>query len=98
MTDPKQVAKLIRAVQKLSQCLKKEQDLHIHSQINQFYLMEKCEELSILSEQLVALQQKTEVLSAHLTLEYNTVFIYWRRSSKLFNLYLRNRCDRDKSH
>lgn len=91
MTEPKKVAKLIDAIQELSQRLSEEQDLAIHQQINHFYFMEKAEELSLLSEQLAALQKKTEVLSTHLAKEYDAVFAYWSRSARLFNRYFRDR-------
>lgn len=96
MTEPEKVVKLINAIQELSQRLSREQDLAIHNQINHFYFMEKAEELAVLSKQLDALQKKTEVLSAHLTKEYNAVFTYWSRSARLFNRHLRDRDCLDK--
>lgn len=91
MTEPKQVAKLIHAIQELSQRLSQERNLTIHKQIDNFYFMEKAKELTVLCEQLDALQTKREVLSKHLAKEYNAVYAYWSRSAKLYNRFLMDR-------
>ena len=79
MIDPAKVAKLIDRLQHLVTSLNGLRDRAVHRHINQFYYMQKTEELLLLLEQLEETQLSLERALRRIDRSYQEVFQQWQR-------------------
>ena len=75
---PEKLEKLEKHLHRLIADLKQQNHLHIHQAINEFYYMQKAEELQILqvklSDEIIAFELLLEKIRKH----YEEVFCKWR--------------------
>ena len=88
MTDPAKLVKLLSRVRGLITHLDREHGLVIHQNVNQFYYMQKSEELKILLERFQDEQKKQETLSHWIEVNYNEVFRQWRKDMRWLSLHV----------
>jgi len=65
--------------------MKQNDQLNIRLAINEFYYMQKAEELKILREQLQEAPIKLEILQERVCKHYKEIFCTWRHDMRLLN-------------
>ncbi len=64
--------------------------LPVHSNINQFYYMQKIEELRMLKERLEDQLKRLKFVEQNFDEACYDVFIHWRRDYRWFHRYIQN--------
>lgn len=88
MIPCEKLSKLIERMQRIVTHLNDRNDLVLHQQVNQFFYMQKIEELKMLSSQLEEIPVSFESLTGHLTESYKLCFVQWRKDVRWLNSYL----------
>lgn len=96
MTSCEKLPKLIERMQRLVTYLNDRNDLVVHQQVNQFFYMQKAEELRMLLSQLDDLRKSLESLTCRIDENYSLCFAQWCKDVRWLNTYLQNR-ERAKS-
>jgi hypothetical protein len=91
MMEIAKVAKLIPRLRCLVATLEGQHDLIVHRQINQFFYMQKSEELKILLAQAEEAQWKLKMAVDRVDTKYAEVFYQWQKDARWLNVHLRRR-------
>lgn len=83
--NPGQLEKLEKYIRKLVEDLNGNDQLNVRLAINEFYYMQKAEELKILREQGQEEPIKLEILQDRVRKHYNEIFCSWRHDVRLLN-------------
>ncbi len=87
MIDHEKLPKLIERMQQLVTYLNDRNDLVTHQQVNQFFYMQKTEELKILLKQFEETKQILESLTSRIDEHYALCFVQWRKDVRWINSY-----------
>jgi hypothetical protein len=85
MIDPAKVTKLISRLRCLVECIEGQHDRLIHQRVDQFYYMQKTEELKLLLELVEEAQRKLELLTCRMDANYSEVFHRWHKDVRWLN-------------
>ncbi len=96
MIQCEKLSKLIERMQRIVTHLNDRNDLVLHQQVNQFFYMQKAEELKMLLDQFDDLRKSLESLTCRIDENYSLCFAQWRKDVRWLNTYLQNR-ERAKS-
>ncbi len=83
--NAEKLEKLETRMLNMVRCLVHHNQLHIHQAINQFYYMQKAEELRIMRERLLKAQEEFDTLTGHIQDRYTEVFCKWRTDMQWLN-------------
>jgi len=87
MTDPAKVAKLINKLDDFIHKLENLRVIIVHQEVNQFYYMQKVEELTFLHSQLSALIEKQSSVQQLIDIIYPQVLSRWQQDARWVNSY-----------
>lgn len=82
-------------MQHLVTYLNERNDLVVHQQLNQFFYMQKIEELRMLMAKFDEIKKSLDTLTSGIDEEYILCFEQWRRDARWLNLFKLN--ERSKS-
>ena len=88
MTSKEKVEKFILKLQRLIKALDRNQDLSLHQHINQFYYMQKKEELAFLLQHLQDATTRLESISNRIDMQYEELFCHWKKDVRKARQYL----------
>jgi hypothetical protein len=91
MNSFRRVDKLRSKLTHLIVSLERQPDLVVHRRVNQFFYMQKLEELGELRNQAEEARRKLEVILTRLELSYAEVFRLWQQDARWLSLHLRCR-------
>lgn len=80
------VIKLMTKLERLVKALEECHEVTIHRKINQFYYMQKANELKMLLHQLDEAEYRLASVSKILSAHYSEIFHHWRRDVHQLNL------------
>ena len=83
--NPGKLEKLENHIRKLVEDLNGKDQLNIRRAINEFYYMQKAEELKILKERCQDAPIIEEILQERVCKNYNEIFCSWRHDVRLLN-------------
>jgi hypothetical protein len=89
--QPEKLAKLIGKMQLLVNVLGERTELVVHQRVDQFFYMQKIEELKILGAQLEDMRRNLEHLTSRVQVSYMTCLAEWKRDARWLNAYLMRR-------
>lgn len=87
MSQGETVRKLIDRMEDLVQILSERKDLHVHQRVDQFYYMQKVEELRMLLHQFESLSRNMENLMSRIHMTYGVCAPRWCRDVRWLNRY-----------
>jgi hypothetical protein len=87
---PKRVNRLLRLLEQLLSVMEGEPDLKTCIRIDESYYRQKAAELSLMLEQILALETRLSVFNTRLTEAYSDVFHQWRKDVRWLNARLQN--------
>lgn len=85
MIDHEKLPKLIERMQQLVTYLNDRNDLVTHQQVNQFFYMQKTEELKLLLKQFEETKQILQSLTSRIDENYILCFVQWRKDVRWIN-------------
>ena len=91
MTQFDKAEKLIRKMQLMVRTLERSRDVHVHQQIDQFYYMQKSEELITLLTLLNEANARVDRLMGLIKRNYSEAFCEWQRDMRRMNDLMRCR-------
>lgn len=80
--------RFLKCIEKLIDDLAANHNLPVHSKINQFYYMQKIEELKLLKEQVEDQVKRLQFVERNLEQEYTHVFTRWSKDARWLNRHL----------
>ena len=89
MPELQKLAKLIERMEALVTYLNDRSDLVAHQQVNQFFYMQKIEELQTLLHQFNEATERVEMLAFRIDQTYSLCFAQWQRDARWLNSYRR---------
>lgn len=95
MTEHEKLPKLIERMQRLVTYLNDRNDLVTHQQVNQFFYMQKIEELKMLLKQFEETKQMLQSLTRRIDEHYLLCFEQWRKDVRWINSH--QSCERKRS-
>ena len=87
MPELQKLAKLIERMEALVTYLNDRSDLMAHQQVNQFFYMQKIEELQTLLRQFNDATERVEMLAFRIDQSYRLCFAQWRKDARWLNSY-----------
>ena len=85
----KRIKRLLLRIHSLVGTLKRERNsLTVHRAIDQFYYMQKSEQLAILQEQLREAQERLRLIEVRVDEEYRSVFFSWVRDVRWLHRHM----------
>lgn len=88
--SPKKINKLISRLQNFVTRLNGHTDLHVYRKIDQFYYMQKMEELKILKSQSEEAQGKLQDIHTRIFMHYHEIACKWSKDVRWVNMQVRN--------
>lgn len=88
MIDPKKCEKLIQCLQRFTSDLTANKAYHVHSHIDQFFYMQRVEELRLLLEQFEEAKSKLELSTSRMQEAYTSTYHQWKQDVRWYNAYL----------
>ena len=85
MTPCEKLSRLIERMQRIVTHLNSRYDLVLHHQINQFFYMQKIEELKMLLSQFEETRKSLDALTARMDAHYILCFVRWRKDARWLN-------------
>ncbi len=86
MSEPVNLSKLIDRMELLVRDLRdRRDDIAVHQQINQFFYLQKIEELKMLQAQVEDLREGIARISARLRANYDVCVTEWRKDARWLN-------------
>lgn len=82
--------KLLEKVGRLIEMMEANQDLLIHERIDQFYYMERAEELKVLAAQICEFERSIEVFQGQIVLRYEELVTRWSKDVRWLTQHLRH--------
>lgn len=86
MTSCEKPTKLIDRMQRLVIYLNERNNLILHQQVNQFFYMQKIEELKMLLRQLEEINKSLDVVTLRIHEHYRLCFAQWSKDARWINL------------
>ena len=83
--SPEKLNELIYNVQNLVGCLNRQRDIDLHRNIDQFYYMQKLEELKILKSQREAVREPLPSVDARIARHYHEIAAKWSKDISWMN-------------
>lgn len=93
MINPQKCLKLVQRLERLISTLEKNNERVIHFTINQFFYMQRIEEIRMVLEQFVEAKMKLEAATSWLDENYVSTYHKWRKDARWLNRHLHNRND-----
>ena len=93
MITEKKFEKFLNYLHEFVSALTNRQKLPVHSKINQFYYMQKIEELKLLKEQLNDAVKRMKIVQDNFDEKYKEIFCRWSKDVRWFNAH----CVNDKA-
>lgn len=90
MITEEKFEKILKSLDKLISDLAANQKLPVHSNVNQFYYMQKIEELKVLKERLDEEIKRLKFVEANFEEACHEVFLRWQKDARWLNMYLEN--------
>lgn len=87
MTSDIRFSKLVKRLDQLVTDLRKHHNIPVHSHINQFYYMQKIEELKLLQQQLSDAAKRMKFVQDLCDEKYNEIFHRWSKDARWLNRY-----------
>lgn len=91
MIDPQKCLKLTQLLERLISTLENHNERAVHFTINQFFYMQRTEEMRMVLEQYREAKSKLEAAANWLNENYASTYLQWRKDARWLNTYLRNR-------
>lgn len=91
MIDPQKCRKLVQLLERLILTIENNNERTIHFTINQFFYMQRAEEIRMVLEQYEEARMKLEAATNWLNENYASTYHQWRKDARWLNTYLRNR-------
>jgi hypothetical protein len=91
MNDYKKLHKLLAKVRQLIDVLESHRHLTIHEKVNQFYYMEKVEELKVLEEQAAEFEKSLHLFRGRIHLRCEELGTRWSKDVRWVQQELRNK-------
>lgn len=88
METSEKLSKLTEKMQQLVNSLNARQDLVLHERVNQFFYMQKIEELNVLADQFHRLKSSLDNLTYHLQEQYRLCFTQWCKDVRWVRQYV----------
>jgi hypothetical protein len=88
--DLDKVNKLICRIQNFVLCLKRSNDTDIHRNIDEFYYMQKLEELEILKSQMNETNDRLQSINNRIHLHYQEIASKWSKDIRWMSFQTRN--------
>jgi hypothetical protein len=79
MIEVSKVTRLIVLMQRLIKTLERNQELTLHRAIDQFYYMQKSEELRVLLDNFEHSKLRMETIATTMDCHYREIFCQWRK-------------------
>jgi division protein CdvB (Snf7/Vps24/ESCRT-III family) len=86
MTSCEKPIKLIDRMQRLVTYLNDRNNLILHQQVNQFFYMQKIEELKMLIQQFEEINKNLDAVTARIHEHYSLCFAQWSKDARWVNL------------
>ena len=86
MTSCEKPTKLIDRMQRLVTYLNERNNLILHQQVNQFFYMQKIEELKMLLRQLEEINKSLDAVTLRIHEHYGLCFAQWSKDARWVNL------------
>jgi division protein CdvB (Snf7/Vps24/ESCRT-III family) len=86
MTSCEKPTKLIDRMQRLVTYLNERNNLILHQQVNQFFYMQKIEELKMLLKQLEEINKSLDAVTLRIHEHYSLCFAQWSKDARWVNL------------
>lgn len=90
MTQRDKCQKLILRMQWLVENLGERKDLVVHQQLDQFFYMQKIEELQMLLSQFDDIKRRLESITSRIHAHYHLCLDHWRKDARWLNAYNAN--------
>lgn len=87
MTSCEKPTKLIDRMQRLVTYLNERNNLILHQQVNQFFYMQKIEELKMLLRQLEEINKSLDAVTLCIHEHYSLCFAQWSKDARWVNTY-----------
>lgn len=91
MIDPEKCHKLVQCLQRLTSDLTGNKEYNVHSHINQFFYMQRAEELKIILEQFEEAKANLETATLRMNEKYTSTYYQWKKDVRWLNTHLNNR-------
>jgi hypothetical protein len=88
MSEQTKFSRLRLCLERFIRTLERTQNVGVHHEINQFYYMQKAEELKLLIENFEAAMQRQEKVRAALENSYNEVFCKWQKDARKLSAFI----------
>lgn len=82
--------KFLNCLDKLVSDLRRHHKIPVHTEINQFYYMQKIEELKELKQQLTDAEKRLKFFEQNFEAKYKEIFLRWSKDARWLNRYLLN--------
>jgi hypothetical protein len=89
MIRPEKIRRFVSQIQLLIKTLDSNQELVLHREIDQFYYMQKREELKVLLEKFDDVETRMKTLSELIDSCYSEVFCEWRKDVRKAGNFIR---------
>jgi hypothetical protein len=86
--DTGKLERMLRRLTALVRVLDDRNDLVIHRHVNQFYYMQKVEELRLLIGEIVEIRERCEVLVAIVETLYPEIYHCWKKDVRWLHIHL----------
>lgn len=91
MIDRQKCQKLVERLERLASDLADNNEYVIHSRINQFFYMQRAEEMKMVLGQFQEGKEKSEAATRWMQEHYPSTYHQWRKDVRWLNTYLRSR-------
>lgn len=91
MIHPQKCLKLVERLERLASDLADNNEYAIHSRINQFFYMQRAEEMKTVLERFQEGNEKSAAATRWIQAHYPSTYHQWRKDVRWLNRYLRNR-------
>lgn len=85
MSHCRKIHKLIDRMEVLVKAIGDQRDLAVHHQVDQFFYMQKIEELRVLLDQFNELTTSLESVTSKIHARYDLCLAHWRRDARWIN-------------
>jgi hypothetical protein len=91
MIDSEKCRKLVRCLQRLTSDLTNNKEYNVHSHINQFFYMQRAEELKLILEQFEEAKANLTTANLRMNEKYTSTYHQWKKDVRWLNAHLHHR-------